>query len=69
MQMTTDEIVVANVKCGGCVSTIKNKLSEVAGVVQVEVDKDSARVVVQHDERIDRPQLTTMLASLGYPEK
>jgi copper chaperone CopZ len=61
-------IAVDNVKCGGCVATIQNALQEIEGVQSVSVDVDSGNVNLQVDT-IPRETLTSILASLGYPEK
>ncbi len=67
--MKTIKIEVENLKCNGCASTIKNKISALSGVGSVEVDNDSQVVTIVHDETIEKEKLTTTLKSLGYPEK
>ena len=61
-------IIVDNVRCGGCVSTIKNGLQEIPGVAQVEVSIEGGVVTVDCDDAL-RPNLVAKLAELGYPER
>ena len=65
--MHTEDFQVQNVKCGGCVSNIQNGLAELDGVSNIDVDITSGRVTVA-GEQLDRQQLTSKLAELGYPE-
>jgi copper chaperone len=60
-------ISVENIKCGGCASTIRNKIAEEAGVESVEVNVDAGLVTV-HGDVSQRDAITTRLAQLGYPE-
>ncbi|MBK8845671.1 MAG: heavy-metal-associated domain-containing protein [Bacteroidetes bacterium] len=67
--MTTIEtIVVANLKCDGCATTIRNKIGDLKGVSAVEVQNDKDIVLVTHDAFVDRETITSKLLSLGYPE-
>ncbi len=36
--MKTETIYIANLKCGGCATTITKELAEIAGVSNVKVD-------------------------------
>ena len=65
--MKTENIVVANLKCSGCASTIKKDLLQLSGVATVEVDNEKDQVTVAY-ENIDRSEITKHLHSLGYPE-
>lgn len=66
--MQTEKITVANLKCDGCATTIKNKLSAFEGVSRVEVLNDDDLVVIEHDGKTLRSMFTQKLLSLGYPE-
>jgi copper chaperone CopZ len=66
-KMKTEEIIIANLKCNGCASTIKKEVSAIEGVSLVEVDKDRDAVTVTYDN-IDRSTIIDKLYSLGYPE-
>lgn len=57
---------VENVKCGGCASTLKSKLKEPFGEVEVDLDKMPREITLD----VDTPQineLRTALRKLGYP--
>lgn len=65
----SQEIVLAqNIKCGGCVTRIRDGLSALAGVTAIDVDIASGRVTVTGGS-ISRLAITAKLAELGYPEK
>ena len=64
--MDTQKFKVANVKCGGCVANVKNGLSGMAGVREVDVDVATGAVLVKGDA--SRESLASKLAELGYPE-
>ena len=61
-------IEVENIKCGGCASTIKSRLSEQAGVKSVSVAIEQGVVTIEGDETL-RDQMASELLRLGYPEK
>jgi copper chaperone len=57
---------VENVKCGGCASTLKSKLKEPFGEVEVDLEKMPREITLDIDEKqIDA--LRTALRKLGYP--
>lgn len=66
--MKTEKILVANLKCGGCESTIKEKISEIDGVKSVLVNHDEDSVTVHHDGKALRADFTKTLHAIGYPE-
>lgn len=66
--MKTETIYIANLKCGGCASTITKELSEIPGVSNVKVDNDTDSVDVTYDETVDKSEITGKLHHLGYPE-
>ncbi|GAB2629600.1 hypothetical protein GCM10027035_24750 [Emticicia sediminis] len=65
--MKTEEIIIANLKCNGCASTIKKELSSLTGVKEVMVDVEKDAVNVTYDN-IGRESIINKLHSLGYPE-
>lgn len=65
--MKTEEIIIANLKCSGCATTIKNNLMKLPGMQDVNVVNDEDKVIVSYDN-IDRSAITEKLHSLGYPE-
>ena len=66
--MQTENITVANLSCGGCVTTVTKKLSALAGVEKVDVDLETNIVSVIHTDAVSKTELTAMLLSIGYPE-
>lgn len=66
--MQQETFTVQNVKCGGCATAIRNGLSELPGVSEVQVEIESGRVTVAGDG-FDRGAIAAKLAELGYPEK
>jgi copper chaperone CopZ len=62
------EIQVENIKCGGCMNSIKKAIAAIAGVQAVEVLKETETVLVEGAADL-RQSITEKLASLGYPEK
>ena len=57
---------VINVKCGGCAGTLKNKLKEEFGDVEVDLDVTPRKITL--DITVDRiDDLSQALRKLGYP--
>ena len=65
--MQTERFRVRNVKCGGCVDTIRQGLLSVAGVNEVAVVIQGGEVTVDGED-LDRAALAHKLDQLGYPE-
>ena len=60
-------IAVENIKCNGCASSIRSKLTEQELVQTVDVDVEQGEVRVEgNPER--RDQVVNALAGMGYPE-
>lgn len=60
------DLVVENVKCGGCSETIVSALTKIHGVTACEVDVKSGTVTVEgHPNRLE---IVRALESLGFPE-
>ena len=58
---------VENIKCGGCVNSIKTALLKLEGVETNEIDKDIDTIVLTGT--IKRDLVIKNLNDLGYPEK
>lgn len=65
--MSQETFTVQNVKCGGCSSAIESGIGEMAGVSSVAVDIATGVVNVDGDN-LNRGELSSKLAELGYPE-
>lgn len=62
-----NQIQVENIKCGGCMKSIKNALLQLPQVDEVTIDLENQTVtVIGNAERI---LLVNKLNDLGYPEK
>ncbi len=57
---------VLNVKCGGCAGTLKSKLQDEFGDVDVDLEV-MPRVITVHKDDIDEDRLREVLKGLGYP--
>jgi copper chaperone CopZ len=66
--MITEVIYVENIKCGGCMSSIKDAVKKLKGVSDVEIEKENDKVTI-YGTAILRETLVSKLANLGYPEK
>lgn len=64
--MKTFEIV--NLKCGGCVNTVKKGLLSIDGVDNVEVDLEASKVTVFTNNEEVIANAKTKLSKMGYPE-
>jgi copper chaperone CopZ len=60
-------IEVHNIKCGGCMNTIKKSLLNITGVESVvfSEDKESVEII----GTADRAVVVSDLERMGYPEK
>ena len=62
-----NSIYIQNLKCGGCANTITNKLSEIEGVSNINVNLDESLVTLNCSESIlDKVKET--LKKAGYPQ-
>lgn len=61
------QFVVENIKCEGCVATVKDGLEKLDGVESVKVDKSTKTVEVEGD--VAEEKIKATLADLGYPVK
>lgn len=65
--MKTEDIIVANIKCSGCATTIKTELLKIEGVKTAEVFNEEDKVTVTYND-VDKNVIIKKLHSLGYPE-
>ena len=67
--MKVEQIIVENVKCGGCANSIQSALKKMTGVSKAEVKfEEATTVVIEHDGENDRTEFIEKLTGLGYPE-
>lgn len=60
-------IEVENIKCGGCMNSIKTALQKIETVTDVSIDKETDTITVNSET--ERELLVATLSKLGYPEK
>lgn len=60
-------IEVENIKCGGCMNSIKTALQQMEGVQEVNIDKDTETVTIESESNIE--PFIQKLNDLGYPQK
>ncbi len=58
---------VPNIGCDGCVNTIKNEVSQITGVKQVDGVVDSKTVTVEWDTPATWQQIESTLKEIEYP--
>lgn len=58
---------VENIKCGGCMNSIKTALLKLEDAETVVIDKDTDIIFVTGN--VDRELIINKLNDLGYPEK
>ena len=56
---------IENMKCMGCVSTVRKTLEEIPGIESAEVDLESALATVDGD--VDQSLVLETLEEAGYP--
>ena len=65
---TTETIFVENIKCGGCMKSIKDALQQIAGIDSVLLDIKKESVIITGAD-INRGTVLDKLGAMGYPEK
>ena len=62
-------IVIQNLKCGGCASTITTKISAIENISNVTVDLETSAVSFEAVSEEDTISVKNKLAAIGYPEE
>jgi copper chaperone CopZ len=65
--MESKKFSIQNISCRHCVMTIKNELSEIKGVSNVEGDPDSKTVTVKWDSPATLNAIKEKLKEINYP--
>ena len=66
--MKTQEIFVENIKCGGCMTSIKQALEKIKGIEKVEIDNEEEKISLTGDH-YQLNEVIDSLNSMGYPQK
>ena len=61
------ELIIQNLKCGGCAHTVTSKIGALAGVDNLKVDVEKSTVSFNYTEENDLEVVTHKLLALGYP--
>ncbi len=62
------EVFVENIKCNGCITSIKLAIMKFAGVKSVEINLDEEKITIG-GKGVKKEAILKKLTSLGYPEK
>lgn len=62
------EIFVENIKCNGCMTSIKSAIMKFTGVKSVEINLDEEKITIG-GKLLKKEVILKKLTSLGYPEK
>ena len=65
--METRTFKVPNMTCNGCVSTVKGEIEQVAGVINVDVNKPAQLVTVEWDTPATWEDIEQALVEVEYP--
>lgn len=65
--MDSKTFQVPSIGCDGCVRTIQNELSTVAGVARIDADKDTKLVSVDWNSPASWQQIEQKLTEIDYP--
>jgi copper chaperone len=64
--MSTQSFTVTGMTCGHCVASVKEEVSEVAGVQDVEVVLETGQVTVTSAEPLDESAVRAAVEEAGY---
>ncbi|MCL4523225.1 MAG: mercuric transporter MerT family protein [Acidobacteria bacterium] len=66
-QLSTVELKISGMTCGGCVISVRKALLETPGVTAAEVDLDSARAKVVYDQsKVAKAELIEAISKTGF---
>jgi copper chaperone len=61
-------LIVNNIKCGGCETTVRNSLTKIEGVQNIRVDASTGEVEFDYPNETTLGQIKQKLNNLGYTE-
>ncbi|MFG1931222.1 heavy-metal-associated domain-containing protein [Mycobacterium sp. NPDC048908] len=64
--MSTTTVTVSGMTCGGCVSSVREELGEIAGVRAVDVDLGTGTVVIKSDGPVGNAAIKNAVEEAGY---
>jgi len=60
-------LYIQNLKCGGCESTIMDKLSSLKGISNISIKLQYATITFEHDTIETLNKVKQILSNIGYP--
>lgn len=60
-------IIVQNLKCGGCASTITSRISDIKNISDIHIDVDESSVSFSFINDTEAIAVKDKLRALGYP--
>jgi copper chaperone len=66
-ETNTTTVTAPDITCNGCANAIKNAFGRIDGIGDVDVDVESKRVTVSHDENVDKGKIIDILDNAGFP--
>ncbi|MFN0201590.1 MAG: heavy-metal-associated domain-containing protein [Bacteroidia bacterium] len=66
--MATLDFFVENIKCGGCMNSIKTALFKLEGIENVNIEKEENHIQVLGENLPARELIASALDKMGYPE-
>ncbi len=60
---------IPGIHCASCAALIKDVSSEFSAIKNIEVDMETKKVILDHDESFDRQKWTQAVESLGETYK
>lgn len=67
LKIMKKDIIIENLKCGGCVATIKKGILAINGVLELNIDLEKS-IVSFVSEKDNFEEVKAKLSQLGYPE-
>jgi copper chaperone CopZ len=64
--MSTTTVTVTGMSCGHCATSVREELTEIPGVVSVDVDLASGNVTIDSEGAIDAAAIRTAIEDAGY---
>ena len=64
--MHTSEFVVQGMSCGGCETSVREAVSQLPGVTDVQVSAQSGRLVLSAEEPMDDAAVLAAIDAAGY---
>lgn len=66
--MKTQTIFVENIKCAGCMTSIKQALLKIKGIAKVEINQDEEKISLIGN-KYELSEVIDSLNRMGYPQK